>query len=140
MSTHGRQSLPSGLYALCDDGVRPELPLEEKAARLLAGGARILQLRMKQASPGRALQAARAIAGMCRAQGAVCLVNDRVDLASLSGAGGVHVGQSDLTVAEVRRLDASLRVGVSTHSIFVFGVMALATADGSTIPSRPTGT
>jgi thiamine-phosphate pyrophosphorylase len=41
--------------------------------------------------------------------------NDRPDLAVLAGADGVHVGQSDLTVADVRRFAPSLLVGVSTH-------------------------
>jgi thiamine-phosphate pyrophosphorylase len=49
--------------------------------------------------------------------GAIVLVNDRADLAALSGADGVHVGQDDLRVEDVRRAFPSLGwVGLSTHT------------------------
>jgi thiamine-phosphate pyrophosphorylase len=99
-----RPSLPRGLYVLCDDTVRPELPLGEKAARMLAGGARVVQLRMKRTPMREALAAAREVVAACRRAGAVCLVNDRVDLALLSGAHGVHVGDEDLPPESAREL------------------------------------
>jgi thiamine-phosphate pyrophosphorylase len=104
MNAPARPSLPRGLYVLCDDTVRPELPLREKAAALLAGGARVVQLRMKRTPLREALAAAREVAAACRRAGAVCLVNDRVDLALLSGAHGVHVGDEDLPAEEARAL------------------------------------
>lgn len=99
-----RPSLPRGLYVLCDDTVRPELPLGEKAARMLAGGARVVQLRMKRTPMREALAVAREVVAACRRAGAVCLVNDRVDLALLSGAHGVHVGDEDLPPEAAREL------------------------------------
>ena len=78
-----RFRLPPGLYALCDDTLRPEVPLEHKAARLLEGGVRVMQLRMKRTPLREALGVARAVVAACRRAGAVCLVNDRVDLALL---------------------------------------------------------
>jgi thiamine-phosphate pyrophosphorylase len=104
MNAPVRPSLPRGLYVLCDDTVRPELPLREKAAALLAGGARVVQLRMKRTPLREALTAAREVVAACRRAGAVCLVNDRVDLALLSGAHGVHVGAEDLPAEEARAL------------------------------------
>lgn len=104
MNAPARPSLPRGLYVLCDDTVRPELPLREKAAALLAGGARVVQLRMKRTPLREALVAAREVVAACRRAGAVCLVNDRVDLALLSGAHGVHVGDEDLPAGEARAL------------------------------------
>ncbi len=97
-------TLPRGVYALCDDTVRPDLPLLEKARLLLEGGVGVIQLRMKRTPVREALDAATAIAALCRARGALCVVNDRVDLAWLSGAHGVHLGDEDLPVAEARRL------------------------------------
>ena len=117
MNTATRLLLPRGPYLLCDDTVRPELPLVEKAARLLAGGARILQLRMKRTPLREALAAAREVVAACRKARAVCLVNDRVDLALLSGADGVHVGDEDLPVEAARELlGPRLLLGVTVRS------------------------
>lgn len=103
---------------LCDDSLRPEWPLEDKAAHLLAGGARVVQLRMKRTPLRQALAAARAVVAACRRAGAVCLVNDRVDLALLSGAHGVHVGEEDLPAEEARALlGPEGLVGVTVRSL-----------------------
>jgi thiamine-phosphate pyrophosphorylase len=104
MNLHERSPLPRGPYLLCDDTVRPELPLGEKAARLLAGGARVIQLRMKRTPPREALAAAREVVAACHRAGALCLLNDRVDLALLAGADGVHVGDEDLPPEAAREL------------------------------------
>ena len=96
--------LPSGIYGVCDDSLRPGWALEEKAARLLEGGVRVLQLRMKQTPLRRALESARSVAALCRQAGALCLINDRVDLALLSGADGVHLGDEDLPLEDARAL------------------------------------
>lgn len=71
---------------------------------MLAGGARVVQLRMKRTPMREALAAAREMVAACRRAGAVCLVNDRVDLALLSGAHGVHVGDEDLPPEAAREL------------------------------------
>ncbi|WP_375743927.1 thiamine phosphate synthase [Corallococcus interemptor] len=104
MNVSPRLPLPPGAYLLCDDSVRPELSLVDKAGRLLDGGARVLQLRMKHTPLGEALAAARAVVALCRRAGAVCLINDRVDLALLSDAHGVHVGDEDLPPEAAREL------------------------------------
>jgi thiamine-phosphate pyrophosphorylase len=96
--------IPSGLYALVDEGLCPERPVTEKARLALEGGARVLQLRMKAATSRDAIRTIRDVAALCRVHGAVCLVNDRVDWALASGADGVHLGDDDLPVAEARRL------------------------------------
>jgi thiamine-phosphate pyrophosphorylase len=118
MNAPARAGLPRGLYLLCDDTVRPELPLVEKATRLLAGGARVVQLRMKRTPPREGLAVAREVVAACRRAGAVCLVNDRVDLALLAGADGVHVGDEDLPPEAARELLGSGRlVGVTVRDL-----------------------
>lgn len=90
----------------------------ELARIMLAAGARMMQLRLKDAGSRDFLAAARAIVAMCRERGALLIVNDRADIAKLAGADGVHVGQEDLPLAEARSiLGAGALVGVSTHSI-----------------------
>lgn len=104
LSTRRDAPFPRGLYAVCDDTVRPELPLEEKAARLLAGGARTIQLRLKRTPMREAAPLARRLSERCRELGAVLLINDRVDLCLVSGAHGVHLGDEDLAVRDARAL------------------------------------
>jgi thiamine-phosphate pyrophosphorylase len=117
MNPPERCQLPRGLYALCDDTVRPQLALQEKAARLLAGGARVLQLRVKRTPMREALAAARAIARACREAGALLVVNDRVDLALLADAHGAHVGDEDLPPQAARALLGPGRLlGVTVRS------------------------
>ena len=108
--------LPSHFYAMIDPagGHEPVMLAET----MLDAGARIMQLRLKDA-PGRDfLAAARAIAEMCRKRGATLIVNDRVDIALLAGAHGVHLGQTDLPLGAARRIIGNDRmIGVSTHNV-----------------------
>lgn len=88
------------------------------AAAYLHGGARFLQIRAKQLASGPFLELCDEIVGLGRAAGALIVVNDRADLARLSGAGGLHVGQDDLPPRAARSLvgEASV-IGLSTHSV-----------------------
>jgi thiamine-phosphate pyrophosphorylase len=81
------------------------------------GGARLLQLRDKSGASGRFLDLAERIIALARPQGARVIINDRTDIAVLSRADGVHVGQEDLPVEEVRAIAGpSAIIGVSTHT------------------------
>lgn len=85
---------------------------------VLAGGADCVQLREKQLADAALLHRARAVASACRARGVLAIINDRPDIAVLAGADGVHLGQSDIPCAEVRKLTGSeFIVGVSTQTI-----------------------
>lgn len=96
-------------------------PWEVVAERAMVGGADCLQLREKELESGELLVRARRLVGMARGRGVSVIVNDRADVALLAGADGVHVGQTDLGVAEVRRLGARparrLLVGVSCSTV-----------------------
>jgi thiamine-phosphate pyrophosphorylase len=82
----------------------------------LAAGARFIQLRDKSTRTGSLVALADAAVSRAHAAGALLIVNDRADVARLSGADGVHVGQDDLPVADVRRvLGEDAIVGLSTH-------------------------
>jgi thiamine-phosphate diphosphorylase len=108
----------SFLYPIIDTGVCSAAGLDPAtvADACLAGGARVLQLRDKTGSSAAFLSLADRLVQRARASDALLVVNDRADIARLSGAGGVHVGQDDLDVAEVRRIVGSEAVvGISTH-------------------------
>ena len=112
-------SLPSSLYVICDAGVceRSGWALADFASACLDGGARLLQIRAKQASARWLLDTAVTIVRRAEPAGALVIVNDRADLARLAGAGGVHVGQEDLTPASVRLIAGpDAVVGLSTHT------------------------
>ncbi len=84
----------------------------------LAGGARFIQIRCKQTPSGAFLEMCEAVVVRARASGAVVIVNDRADIARLSNADGVHVGQDDLEPAAAARiLDRPGIIGISTHSL-----------------------
>ena len=83
---------------------------------VLAGGARIVQLRDKISSDGELLQKARYFRKKTQEAGALFIVNDRVDIALMADADGVHVGQEDLAPAEIRKIAPELLIGLSCNS------------------------
>jgi thiamine-phosphate pyrophosphorylase len=106
------------LYPIVDTGLCASRGLDPEvlAAACFSGGARVLQVRCKSDSSAVFLALTDAIVRRARDCGAAVIVNDRADIALLSGAHGVHVGQEDLSVADVRRVvgEAAI-VGLSTH-------------------------
>lgn len=118
-----RPALRLGVYlvtdrAQCEAAGRS---VAETAALAAAGGATVVQLREKDASAAEFLQTVRETAAVLPAEVAL-LVNDRVDVYLAARAegvrvDGVHLGQSDLPVADVRRLvgdDAVIGLSAST--------------------------
>ena len=83
---------------------------------VLAGGARIVQLRDKDSEDRQLLAKARYFRKQTSKAGALFLVNDRVDIAMLARADGLHVGQKDLPVEELRRLAPDMIIGVSCNT------------------------
>jgi len=112
-----KRDLDLTLYVVTDPRLVGDRPLEAVCAAALEGGARVLQLRDKEASTRSLLDQARRLLEICRRKGALFLVNDRVDVALAAGAHGVHLGAQDMPPAEARRLlgpEAVLGVSVRT--------------------------
>lgn len=90
----------------------------EQVRRLIAGGARLVQLREKHLPSGDFYADAKAVVETARGADVRIIVNDRVDLAMALGADGVHLGQDDLPPAAARRLlGAGKIIGFSTHTL-----------------------
>ena len=90
-------------------------PLEALDA-FLRGGAKLIQLRDKTPASGARLALADEVVRRCRAGGATILINDFVDIARMSGADGVHLGQEDMAVDDARGiLGPDAQIGISTH-------------------------
>lgn len=100
--------------------VTSNLPAEvlALASQCATGGADCIQLRAKDLPDDRLFAMAVEFVEICREMGTLSIINDRADIAVAAGADGVHLGQNDLPVEQVRRIQLSpLIVGKSTHSL-----------------------
>lgn len=132
------------LYVLID-GRSSESEFTALAIDLISAGVDVLQLRDKQLDDRTQLARAQLLRRLIDSNSSnehkpLFIMNDRPDLAILSRADGVHVGQEELPVSEVRQLvGPRLQIGVSTHSIEQARAAVLAGADylgcGPTFPS-----
>jgi thiamine-phosphate pyrophosphorylase len=104
--------LPWGAYVVTSGD---HLQLARAACQ---GGARIIQYRDKEDSSARRLNVARQIRNITREHGTLFIVNDQIDIALLSEADGVHLGQEDIAIADARSLLPSrMIIGVSCSSL-----------------------
>ena len=101
------------LYLCTPD--RPDV--EQFVADCIDGGVDVVQLREKSAPDSRIVRTARRLTDVCRERNVPFILNDRPDLATDSGADGVHVGQQDTSAGTARRiLGERAVVGLSTHA------------------------
>ncbi|MHC4441246.1 MAG: thiamine phosphate synthase [Planctomycetota bacterium] len=83
----------------------------------IAGGAGCLQLREKSLDDDELLKRAKRLSEICHEAGVLFMVNDRADIAQLSAADGVHLGQQDMSLTDARRIVGPDRlIGISTHT------------------------
>ena len=97
---------------------------------VLTGGARIVQLRDKESSDRELLAKARYFREKTREAGALFFLNDRLDIALLAEADGMHVGQSDLPPEEIRKLAPDFLIGLSCNTVEQAATLGAAVAKG----------
>ncbi len=105
-----------GLYII----ITSSLPVEviSLTHKCVAGGADCIQLRAKDLEDDQLFMVAGEFVQICKSAGIISIINDRVDIAVASSADGVHLGQNDLPIEQVRKLQLSpLIIGKSTHSL-----------------------
>ncbi len=112
----------TGLHVIADAGARSSRLSAEIAAAALAGGASIIQVRLKGGSARALYDAASNVAHVVRGYPAARLVvNDRLDVAKAVGADAVHLGQEDLSPGDAEAVialsDCRLAYGLSTHGL-----------------------
>lgn len=115
----GSVLLTARLYVLIEGGPS-ECAFAERATALVAAGVHIIQLRDKQLNDRTLLSRARLLRRIIDQSQSqpLLIINDRPDLAVLARADGVHVGQDELEIRDVRRITGGqMLVGVSTHNI-----------------------
>jgi thiamine-phosphate pyrophosphorylase len=105
------------LYVLID--IRPTADeFRQLVERLIAAGVHVLQLRDKHCNDRELLERARILRKLTASTPALFIVNDRPDLAAISHADGVHLGQEEISVKDARSIvGPAALIGVSTHSI-----------------------
>jgi len=94
----------SGVYLVTEESLSAGRRSEQIVEAALASGVRAIQVREKDGSARRALEIAVAVRRLTRRYGALLMVNDRIDIALVAEADGVHLGQRDLPVPAARRL------------------------------------
>lgn len=108
------------LYLVCgsiSDASSAETALPDLLRGAIDGGVEIVQLREKHLPDDELVAVANAARALCKRLGALLIVNDRPLVAREIGADGVHVGQDDMPVGEVRELvGPELLIGLSTHA------------------------
>ena len=92
------------LYLVTDRGLSLGRPLEEIVSEAVAGGVTMVQLREKDAATGEFVELGRRLMSLLKPLGVPLIINDRVDVALAVDADGVHIGQSDMSYADARRL------------------------------------
>lgn len=134
------RSLSLGVYVITSSGFAPGRGHRDVALAAIRGGAEAVQLRAPELSDEDVLTLAMELAGACRAAGVLFVVNDRVDVAVASGAGGAHVGQDDRLEDARERLGSGRVLGISVGTPDQARAAEAADADylGVTVWSTPT--
>ncbi len=115
--SHGGDGMKDPLLYLIATAL-PQSPMKQVEAieAAIAGGVGMVQMREKGGSPAERLALGRALRSVTRRAEIPLIVNDDPTLAASIDADGVHIGQNDLSIAEVRSVFAG-SVGLSTHSV-----------------------
>jgi thiamine-phosphate pyrophosphorylase len=106
------------LYVVTESGISKGRSNEEIINEAIKGGAEIIQLREKEWGKDKVKEEAVKLLKICRENNVLFIVNDYIDIALEIGADGVHLGQSDMSIAEARETCGDkLIIGLSTHSV-----------------------
>ncbi|WP_462320722.1 thiamine phosphate synthase [Halochromatium sp.] len=110
--------LDLSVYLITDAALCARAGLVETVAAGLRGGVTVVQLRDKQVSDTELIEQGRALKGLLTGTGVPLIVNDRLEVALAIDADGVHLGQSDHSVAEAREvMGAEAILGLSLQSL-----------------------
>lgn len=118
MDKHNKPAIPQGIYGITAEKFSKGRSNIEVVQQMIAGGIGIIQYREKRPHKSFAemLSECQTIRALTREAGVLFIINDYADIAQLVDADGVHVGQDDFPVPEVRRLIGPHKlIGLSTH-------------------------
>ncbi|MFW5486884.1 MAG: thiamine phosphate synthase [Desulfovibrio sp.] len=117
MSQAARKNFDLAVYLVTDRERCLGRDLRDIVSLAVEGGCTMVQLREKDADTGEFVALARDLMTVLRDTQVPLIIDDRVDIALAVGASGVHVGQKDMNVSDVRRLmGPDAIVGLTVHS------------------------
>jgi thiamine-phosphate pyrophosphorylase len=106
------------LYLVTDRGLSLGRSTVDIVRAAVAGGVTCVQLREKHCGTREFVAEARAVREVLAGTGIALIINDRLDVALAVGASGVHLGQTDMHIADARRLvGANMLIGVSAECV-----------------------
>ena len=113
-----KNPIPEGIYGITAENFSNGKSNYEIVEEMIKSGIKIIQYREKFKSHREKLTEAKELCNLCKKNGVIFIVNDHVDIALMVDADGVHVGQEDMPVDDIRRLLGPNKIiGLSTHSI-----------------------
>jgi thiamine-phosphate pyrophosphorylase len=113
-----RRAVDWRLYLVTDRKLAANRPIEDVVLAAVRGGVTAVQLREKECETREFVALARRLKEALRPFGVPLIINDRVDVALAARADGVHIGQSDMDFADVRRLAGpELLIGLSVETM-----------------------
>ncbi len=101
-------------YFITDESI--DTPINEQVRTAVEKGVKMIQFRKKTGSDGEVYEEVKNAREIC-GEKTLLIVNDRMDIAILGEADGIHLGQDDLPPEEVRNYSENLLIGVSTHNL-----------------------
>ncbi|MGF6906553.1 thiamine phosphate synthase [Fusobacterium sp. PH5-44] len=109
--------IPDGIYGITGDNFSHGRSNYYCVNEMIKGGIKIIQYRDKIKSKGEKAREAKEIRELCKKNNVIFIMNDDIDIAMLVNADGVHIGQDDMDVDDVRKLIGDKKIiGLSTHS------------------------
>jgi thiamine-phosphate pyrophosphorylase len=117
MTTLHNSLIDYSLYFVTDESLSKGRSTVSIAEQALSGGATVIQLRDKGKDRDYLRRTGFALRELCNRYNALFIVNDDVDLACECNADGIHIGQSDLSCTEARKLNSSKIIGISTTTV-----------------------
>lgn len=113
-----KPQIPLGLYGITAENFSKGRSNYEVVTEMIKSGIKIVQYREKFKSLREKLEEAKILCELCKKNNVLFIVNDHVDIALMVDADGVHVGQEDIPVSEIRKiLGVNKIIGLSTHSV-----------------------
>lgn len=113
-----KPQIPLGLYGITAENFSKGRSNYEVVTEMIKSGIKIVQYREKFKSLREKLEETKILCELCKKNNVLFIVNDHVDIALMVDADGVHVGQEDMPVSEIRKiLGVNKIIGLSTHSV-----------------------